>query len=110
MAKASRIAILGPALAAAAIAGAAPGPAAAQQPTCVTLCQQKVDTCAAECEALADTVYRDPASLRECQLACARQLFVSCVEQCSETGEVSEGGYGIVAEHPDRLPPSAPSK
>jgi hypothetical protein len=87
----------------------AAGTATAQQPTCVTLCQQKVDACASECEALADTVYRDPASLRQCQLACAQQLFVSCVERCSETGHVVEGDYGIVAEHPDHLPP-APGK
>jgi hypothetical protein len=94
-----------------AIAGplaAASGPAAAQQPTCVTLCQQKVDECAGQCESLADAVYRDPASLRQCQLACAEQLFVSCFDRCSQTGEVVEGDYGIVAEDPDRVP--APPK
>ena len=84
-----------------------PGTVAAQEPTCVTLCQQKVDACASECEGLSDAVYRDPASLRECQLACAKGLFVSCVERCSQTGEVVEDDYGIVAEHPDHLP-SAP--
>ncbi len=83
--------------------------AAAQEPTCVTLCQQKVDACASDCEGLADQVYRDPASLRQCQLACAEQLFASCVARCSETGEVVEDDYGIVAEHPDHLPP-APEK
>src|SRR5262245_56669913 len=95
---------------AAAIAVLADGgasPAAAQEPTCVTLCQQKVDACASECEALADAVYRDPASLRDCQLACARQLFVSCVERCSQTGEVVEDDFGFVAEHPDRIPQGA---
>lgn len=80
--------------------------AAAQEPTCVTLCQEKVDACASDCEALADQVYRDPASLRECQLACARQLFAACVARCGETGEVVADDYGIVAEHPDQLPPA----
>ena len=80
------------------------GAAAAQQPTCVTLCQQKVDACADQCEALGDAVYRDPASLRQCQLGCAKQLFVACVERCSRTGEVVEDDYGIVAEDPDHLP------
>jgi len=89
---------------------AAPGPgtAAAEEPTCVTLCQQKVDACASECEALADAVYRDPASLRQCQLACAKQLFVSCFDRCSQTGEVVDDDYGIAAERPDHLP-KAPS-
>jgi hypothetical protein len=97
-------------LIAGALAGAGARTAAAQQATCVTLCQQKVDTCAAECEALADAVYRDPASLRQCQLACAKGLFVACVERCSQTGEVTPGGYEIVAEDPDRIPasPGAP--
>jgi hypothetical protein len=83
-------------------------PAAAQEPTCVTRCQQKVDVCASQCEGLADAVYRDPASLRQCQLACAQQLFTSCVQRCSETGEVVEDDYGIVAEDPDRVPAPAP--
>jgi hypothetical protein len=87
-------------------AALAVGSAAAQEPTCVTLCQQKVDLCARQCEELGDAVYRDPASLRQCQLACAKQLFVSCVERCSETGEVVEDDYGIAAENPDRLPPA----
>ena len=104
MAKAPWLAVLGSALCAAALAGGGARPAGAQQPTCVTLCQQKVDSCAAECQALAGAVYRDPASLRECQLACARQLFVSCFDRCSETGEVVEGDFGIVAEDPDRIP------
>jgi hypothetical protein len=108
MAKASWLAALGSLGIAAALAGGGAAPAAAQQPTCVTLCQQKVDACAAQCEALADSVYRDPASLRECQLACARQLFVSCVERCTQTGEVVEDDFGMVAEDPDRLP--APPK
>ena len=87
----------------------AAGPGAAQQPTCVTLCQQKVDACASECEGLADAVYRDPGSLRDCQLACARQLFVACVERCSQTGEVVQDDFGIAAENPDHLPaPPAP--
>jgi hypothetical protein len=81
---------------------AAPG--VAQEPTCVTRCQGKVDACAAQCEGLADAVYRDPASLRQCQLACAQQLFTSCVQRCSETGEVVDDDYGIVAEDPDRVP------
>jgi hypothetical protein len=78
--------------------------ATAQEPTCVTLCQQKVDACASQCEALGDAVYRDPASLRQCQLACAKELFVSCVERCSRTGEVVEDDYGVAAENPDHLP------
>jgi hypothetical protein len=83
---------------------AAAAPASAQEPNCVTVCQQKVDACGARCEALADAVYRDPASLKQCQLGCAQQLFVSCVEHCNETGEVVADDYGIVAEHPDHLP------
>jgi hypothetical protein len=79
----------------------------AQAPTCVTACQQKVDACARNCEDLADAVYRDPASLRQCQLACAQQLFVSCFERCAQTGEVVEDDYGVVAEHPDRVPAAA---
>lgn len=88
-------------------AALAAGPArqaVAAEATCVTLCQEKVDACAGKCEALAGSVYEDPASLRECQLACARQLFVACVQRCSETGEVTEGDYGIVAPDPDRVP------
>jgi hypothetical protein len=81
-----------------------PGTAAAEEPTCVTLCEQKVDACATQCEALADAVYRDPASLRQCQLACAEQLFISCFDRCSQTGEVVEDDYGIAAERPDHLP------
>jgi hypothetical protein len=104
MAKAWWLAVFGSVLGAAALSGAVARPAGAQAPTCVTLCQQKVDACAAECEALADAVYRDPASLRECQLACARQLFVSCVERCTATGEVVEDDFGMVAEDPDRVP------
>jgi hypothetical protein len=92
------------AFAAAALAAAAPDPAAAAEATCVTLCQEKVEACAGRCEALAESVYEDPASLRECQLACARGLFTGCVQRCSETGEVAPGDYGIVAEDPDRLP------
>jgi hypothetical protein len=95
-----------PALALAALLLAAPAPA--QEPTCVTLCQEKVDTCASHCESLADAVYRDPASLRQCQLGCAQQLFTPCVQRCSETGEVVEGDYGIVAEDPDRVPAPPP--
>jgi hypothetical protein len=89
---------------------AAPGPgtATAQQPTCVTLCQQKVDLCASQCEELGDAVYRDPASLRQCQLACAQQLFVACVERCTQTGEVVEDDYGFDPENPDRLPQAPP--
>ena len=87
-----------------ALAGAGARPAAAQRPTCVTLCQEKVDACAGECQALADSVYRDPASLQQCQLQCAKGLFVSCFERCSRTGEVVADDYGIVAEHPDRIP------
>jgi len=104
MAKSSWFPVLCSALIAGALPWAGARPADAQEPTCVTLCQQKVDACAGECEALADSVYRDPASLRECQLACAKGLFVSCVERCSRTGEVVEGDYGIVAEDPDRVP------
>src|SRR5262245_11504702 len=104
MANSYWLAVLGSTLIAGAFALAGVRPAAAQEPTCVTLCQQKVDGCAAQCEALADSVYRDPASLRECQLQCAKGLFVACVERCSQTGEVVEGDYGIVAEDPDRLP------
>jgi hypothetical protein len=80
------------------------GVAAAQQPTCVTLCQQKVDACASRCEELGDAVYRDPASLRQCQLACAKQLFVSCFQRCSETGEVVEDDDGFDVEHPEPAP------
>ena len=85
-----------------------PYAASAQQATCVTLCQEKVDVCASQCESLADAVYRDPASLRQCQLGCAQSLFTSCVQHCSETGEVTQGDYGIVAEDPDRVPAPAP--
>ena len=81
-----------------------PDTAAAEEPTCVTLCEQKVDACASQCEALGGAVYRDPASLRQCQLACAKQLFVSCFDRCSQTGEVVEDDYGIAAEQPDHLP------
>ena len=81
--------------------------AAAQQPNCVTVCQDKVDACGAQCEALADTVYRDPASFQECQLSCAKGLFTSCVEQCSQTGEVVSDDYGIAAPNPDRVPAPA---
>ena len=70
----------------------------------MTLCEQKVDACASQCEALADAVYRDPASLRQCQLACAEQLFIACFNRCSQTGEVVEDDYGIAAERPDHLP------
>ena len=80
------------------------GAAAAQNPTCVTLCQQKVDACASQCEELGDAVYRDPASLRQCQLACAKQLFVSCFQRCSETGEVVEDDYGFDVEKPESVP------
>jgi hypothetical protein len=80
------------------------GTSAAQQPTCVTLCQQKVDNCASQCEELGDAVYRDPASLRQCQLACAKQLFVSCFQRCSETGEVVEDDFGFDVEKPERVP------
>ncbi len=104
MAKSSWFAGLCSALIAAALAAGGARPAAAQQPTCVTLCQQKVDACAGHCEALAGAVYRDPASLRECQLACARQLFVSCVEHCTQTGQVALDDFGMVAEDPDRVP------
>jgi len=82
--------------------------ARAVEPTCVTACQEKVDACGAQCEALADTVYRDPASLQECQLGCAKGLFTSCVERCSETGEVVPNDYGLVAEHPDHVPAPPP--
>jgi hypothetical protein len=109
MAKAGWPGVLASTLGAALLAAVAV-PAAAQHPTCVTRCQQKVDACAAQCEALADAVYREPASLRECQLACARQLFVTCVEHCTETGEVVQDDFGMVAEDPDRIPkaPKAP--
>jgi len=83
------------------------GPAAAEQPTCVTLCQQKVDVCAGQCEVVGDAAYRDPASLRQCQLACAKQLFVSCVERCSETGEVVENDYEFDPAKPEH-PPTPP--
>ena len=86
------------------LAALAPAASEAQQPTCVTLCEEKVDACAADCEALGDAVYRDPASLRQCQLACAQQLFVSCVERCTRTGEVVDDDFGIVAPSPDQLP------
>jgi hypothetical protein len=79
-------------------------PAAAQQPTCVTLCEQKVDACAAQCQDLGDAVYRDPASLRQCQLACAKQLFVACVERCSQTGEVVEDDYELDPGKPEHPP------
>ncbi len=83
------------------------GAAAAQQPTCVTLCEQKVDACASQCEELGDAVYRDAASLRQCQLACAKQLFVSCVERCSRTGDVVEDDYEFDPEQPEH-PPAPP--
>ena len=106
MLNASRLAALCTSLVAA-LAGAGAPAASAAEPTCVTLCQQKVDACAGECEALASTVYRDPASLQQCQLQCAKGLFVSCVERCSQTGEVVANDYGIVAQDPDRLPPAS---
>ena len=81
--------------------------ASAVEPTCVTACQQKVDACGAQCEALADTVYRDPASFEQCQLGCAKGLFTSCVAACSETGEVVADDYRIVAEDPDHVPAPA---
>ena len=108
MAKSSRILVLCSVVIAAALVSGS-RPAGAQQPTCVTLCQQKVDACAGQCEALASSVYRDPASLQECQLACAKGLFVCCVEHCTQTGEVVEDDYGIAAENPDRIP-AAPKK
>jgi hypothetical protein len=91
--------------------------AGAQAPTCVTVCQEKVDACARNCEGLAEAVYRDPASLRQCQLACAQGLFVSCFERCAATGEVVEDDYGLVAEDAELVPaaprprqaPSAPA-
>jgi hypothetical protein len=97
-----------PLLAALALAGAPAAGAAA--PTCVTLCQQKADACGEQCQALAQSVYRDPASFDECQLGCAKTLFTSCVEGCSQTGEVATGDYGLVAEDPDHLPSQAPAK
>jgi hypothetical protein len=83
----------------------AAGSAAAQEPTCVTACESKADTCAQQCEALAVAAYDDPVSLRECQLSCARALFVACVERCSATNEVVEDDYRLVAPDPDRIPP-----
>jgi len=91
-----------------ALAGA---PAArAAGPTCVTLCQQKADACGQQCQALAQSVYSDPASFDQCQLGCAKALFTSCVEGCSQTGVVVSDDYGLVAEHPDQLPSEAPAK
>ena len=81
--------------------------ARAVEPSCVTVCQQKVDACGAQCEALADVVYRDPASLEQCQLGCAKGLFTSCVEGCSATGEVVDDDYRLVAERPDHVPAPA---
>jgi len=83
------------------------GSAGAQQPTCVTACQQKVDACAQQCEALAEAAYDHPTSLRECQLGCARGLFVACVQRCNETNEVVEDDFVIVAPDVDHVPPDA---
>jgi hypothetical protein len=80
------------------------GAAAAAEPNCVTVCQAKVDACGAQCEALAETVYRDPASLEQCTLGCAKGLFTSCVENCNATGEVVADDYRLAAPNPDRLP------
>jgi len=81
--------------------------AGAQPATCVTACQQKVDACADRCESLTQAAYDDPVSLRDCQLGCARGLFVSCVQRCSETGEVVTDDFAIVAPDADHVPPDA---
>jgi hypothetical protein len=96
----------------AALALALVGASAARaiEPTCVSVCQQKVDACGAQCEALADAVYRDPASFEQCQLGCAKGLFTSCVEDCSQTGEVVADDYRLVAERPDHVPAPAPEE
>jgi hypothetical protein len=83
------------------------GAAGAQQATCVTACQDKVGACAAQCESLTQAAYDDPPSLRECQLGCARGVFVSCVQRCNETGEVVTDDVVIVAPDADHVPPDA---
>jgi hypothetical protein len=67
-------------------------PVAAQQETCVTVCQEKSNRCAESC------VNQTSKSLAGCQLACARKLFQACVDHCEETGEVVEDGYEIVGD------------
>ena len=67
-----------------------PIPAQAQYQYCVTSCQDKADACANECsEKLGESV-------SDCQLACARVLFVSCVKRCSKDGVIVEDDYEIV--------------
>jgi hypothetical protein len=71
-----------------------PAPVQAQYQYCVTSCQDKANTCAIECNE------KLGASVSECQLACARVLFVSCVKRCSSDGVVVEDDYEIRAPEP----------
>jgi len=100
----SLVARLLPLVASTAVGLALAGGAAAVESNCVTVCQAKVDACGAQCEALAEAVYSDPASLEQCTLSCAKGLFTSCVEGCNQTGEVVADDYRIAAPAPDRVP------
>jgi hypothetical protein len=64
-------------------------PAAAQPPTCVTVCEAKADACAEQCSEVSG---EDPA---DCQLVCAKALFQRCVASCQQTNEVVWDDYRV---------------
>ena len=86
------------------LAALAGGSVASAADDCVTACEQKTNQCAARCEELSEVASDDPASLRDCQLACARGLFVSCFELCAESNVVVEDDYGLVAPYTKDAP------
>jgi hypothetical protein len=96
---------IGPVFLTLALALGLAGPDAARAAdNCVTACEAKADQCARSCEELAQFSSDDPASLRDCQVACARNLFVSCFDLCSETNVVVEDDYGLVAPYTKDAP------
>ena len=66
-------------------------PAAAQPPTCVTLCEAKADACAEQCSEVSKEDFAD------CQLTCAKALFPRCVASCQQTNEVVWDDYRVTA-------------
>lgn len=69
----------------------AAGATRAAAPTCVTACQNKANTCARKCT---DVVEMGAA---DCQLTCAKALFVPCVSRCQRDNVVISDDYRVVA-------------
>lgn len=63
--------------------------AGAADANCLSVCQDKANSCAAKCSE------KSGQSFEDCQLGCAKLLFSRCIEQCNESGVVVWDDYEI---------------